>query len=224
MSKYGNRKAAEAQILADLEEILPGSQNPALYKARFAAMDDKEFDDFMKGLEAGTNRLTLIAPNFTKPKLEVPRNLAIAKKWGHEFFERVWMEPSNGAPAYLSPIKYLIIELPVRRQAQHLIKKISIPEDNKSVDDLTGQPTGKSKGSKVSYPEIQVMAALKLDHSMTEMLKFRGGDRKGFNAMNDSISKTGSVSMQSIEHLAGGVESTKTLKTLLTACHLSNTL
>jgi hypothetical protein len=220
----GNRKAAEAQILADLEEILPGSENPALWKARFAAMSDKEFEDFMKGLEQGTNRLSLIAPNFGKQKLTVPRNLAIAKKWGHNFFEKIWMPPENGAPAYLSPIPYLIIELPLRRQAQHLIKKISIPEDNKSVDDLTGQPTGKSKGSKLSYPELQVMAAQGLDHSITEMIKARGGDRGMFNAMNDSISKTGSVSLKSIEHLSTGVESTKSLKTLLTAMHLSNTL
>jgi hypothetical protein len=153
----------------------------------------------------------------------VERNLKVAKQWGHEFFEKIWL-PGPDGQMYLSPIPYLVIELPLRRQAQHLIKKISIPEDNRSVDNLTGQPTGRSKGSKLSYPEFQVLAALNLDANITEMAKYRGGDTGGFNAMNKQIANTGTVSQESIEHLSTGVESTKTLHTLLVAMHLSNTL
>ncbi len=220
----GNRKAATAELLAGLEAILPKSENTALYQTRLEAMSDKEFEDFIKGLDQGTTKLSLITPNFSEPKLEVERNLDLAEKWGHPFFEKIWMEPVDGGQPYLSPIKYLIIDLPLRRQAQHLIKKISIPEDNRSVDDLTGQPTGKSKGSKISYPQLQVLTALNLNHSITEMIKFRGGDRGGFNGMNASISQTGSVSLASIEHLTTGVESTKTLQALLTGMHYSVSL
>lgn len=220
----GNRKAAQAQILSDLEEILPGSQNIALYKARFDKMSDKQFDDFMKGLKEGTERLSLIAANFDKVKLTVPRNLATGKKWGHDFFQRVWMPAENGAPRFLTPIKYLILKLPIRRQAQHLIKKISIPEDNKSVDDLTGQPTGKSKGSKISYPEFLVLASHGLDKTIKETMTMRGGDTGAFNAMNRALAQKGSVSFSEVEPFSTGVESTKTFNALLTACHLSNTL
>lgn len=219
----GNRKAAIAELMAGLEAILPGSKNPELYQARFEAMNDKEFEDFIIGLEKGTERLALIVPNFSKPALDVERNLKVAKLWGHDMFERIWM-PGPDGQMYLTPIKYLVVEYPLRRQAQHLIKKISIPEDNKSVDVLTGQPTGKSKGSKLSYPEFLVLTAQNLDHSITEMAKLRGGDTGSFNAMNASIANTGSVSQKSIEHLSTGVESTKTLHTLLVAMHLSNTL
>jgi hypothetical protein len=220
----GNRKAATAEVLNVMESLLPGSANTALWKARLESMSDKQFEDFIVGLEQGTTRLSIISPNFEEGvKLEVPRNLKLAEEWGHEFFEHLWMYDADGR-RYLSPIKYLIIDLPLRRQAQHLIKKISIPEDNRSVDDLTGQPTGKSKGSKLSYPEMQVLAALGLDHSIIEMIKYRGGDIKGFNAMNQDIENTGSVSQAQIEPRSGGVESTKTLHTILTAMHLSNTL
>jgi hypothetical protein len=219
----GDRKAATAELLAGLEALLPGSENTALYKAKLESMSDAEFDDWIKGLEEGTQRISVIVPNFSKHQIDVERNLNLADKWGYEFFERLWMMGPNGS-YFLTPKKYLVYDLPLRRQAQHLLKKISIPEDNKSVDDLTGQPTGKSKGSKLSYPELQVMAALGLDHSIIEMMKVRGGDIRAFNASNAIIAKTGTVSQAEIEPYAGGVESTKTLGTILTAMHLQNTI
>lgn len=222
----GNRKAAVAELLAGLEEILPGSENTALWKAKLESMSDAQFEDFIKGLDQKTTQISVIVPNFSQNKnnqIDVDRMLDLGLKWGHDFFQRLWMMGPDGS-YYLTPIKYLVYDLPLRRQAQHLIKKISIPEDNKSVDDLSGQPTGKSKGSKLSYPELQVMAALGLDHSIIEMIKYRGGDTKGFNAMNTTIAKTGTVSLAEIEPYAGGVESTKTLGTILTSMHLGNTI
>lgn len=219
-----NRKAAEDFILKYIDKLLPGSQNKASYEALFANMDDDKFDEFMQSLNDGTRRLAIIAPNLAKVKLSTERNLKIAEELGHDFFERVWMDGGNETPPYLSPMKYLIVDLPLRRQAQLLEKKIRIPEDNKSIDDLTGQPSGKSKGSKLSYPETQMLAAQDLESSLVEMLKYRGGDIKGFNAMNDSISRTGGVSMSSIESLGTKVRSTSSLHILLTGMHLENTL
>ena len=219
-----NRKAAEASILNDIEALLPGSENTQIYRDLFASMSDKAFDEFMASLADGTKRLAIVAPNLADKKLDVERNLALAKKWGHNFFERLWIDEGNDIPPYLSPQRYLIVDLPLRRQAQLLVKKISIPTDNKSIDDYTGQPTGKSKGSTLSYPETQVMAANNLDNCLTEMLKFRGGDIKGHDAMNNAISKTGGVSLQSIMSLGTKVKSTETLSTLLTCMHLENQL
>ena len=219
----GNRKAALATLLEGLEDLLPGSENTALYQARIADMSDAQFEDWVKGLEQKTQRISVIVPNFGKVKIDVNRNFKVADKWGHQFFQKLYMMGPDGS-YYLTPKTYLVYDLPIRRQAQHLIKKISIPEDNKSVDDLTGQPTGKSKGSKLSHPELQVMTALGLDHCTIEMLKWRGGDLKGFFAMNAMISKTGTVSQAEIEPYAGGVESTRTLGIILTSMHLGNTL
>lgn len=218
------RQKAQDVILKYIDKMLPGSPNQAYYQSMFDGMDDKAFDVFMRELKDGTRHLCIIAPNAVKPELAVDRNLAIAKELGYNFFQRIWIGASGDRPAYLTPIPYMVVKLPIRRQAQLLVKKISIPEDNKIVDDLTGQPTGRSKGAKISYPEVQVLAAMGLDQNTTELIKFRGGDLKGFDAMNTMISRTGGVSLKAIEPFASGVESTKTMKTFLTAMHIRSTL
>jgi hypothetical protein len=222
--QYGKRQATEAFVLKYIEKLMPGSENTQLYRDLFASMDDEQFDQFIQALEKEETTLAVIAPNFGKVKLTVENNLALAQELGHNFFERLWIKPDDNSPAFLTPKEYLVMDLPLRRQAQVLVKKISIPEDNQSVDDLTGQPSGKSEAAKISYPETQVLAALNLDKTLNELLKYRGGDTQGFNAMNDSFARTGGASQEAIKHLAGGVKSTQTLHTILLAMHLSNTL
>jgi hypothetical protein len=220
----GNRKAAEASILADIEEILPGSDNPKYYQALFEGMDDEQFANFMQQLGSGEITLSIIAPNFADAKLEAKRNFAIARRWGFTYFERIWMDDGDGTPMYLTNDPYPVMEVPVRRQAQLLDKKISVAEDANSVDDLTGQPTGRSKGSKISFPELQLLAAQGLDVSIEELIKWRGGDTKGYNAFVDALSGGGGVSLEAIKGMAGGVVSTQTLRTLLLCMHVSSTL
>jgi hypothetical protein len=220
----GNRTKAQAIILDGIEALCPGSPNTAIYKKLFDDMSDTQFGRFIDSLDDGAAKLAIISPNLGKFPLSVERNLGVARLWGHEFFQQVWMEGQDGSPDYLSVEKYLVIDLPLRRQAQLLVKKISIPEDNKSVDNLTGQPTGKSKGSKISFPEMQIMLAQGLDQSVKELMKVRGGDEKAFRAMNDSIAKTGGASLAALDSLNTRVKSTETLRSYLTAAHLENTL
>lgn len=221
----GNRKAMEAFILSCLDEMLPDGYNTALYKKEvFAKMNDDEFDQFVKDLKSKKKQLAIVVPNFSQVKISMERNFALGDKLGHSFFQHIWMPAKDGMPAYKTPVPYLVIHLPLLRQAQLLEKKISIPDDNLTVDDLTGQPTGGSKGSKISYPEVQVIAALGLDKSLEEMMKYRGGDEKGFAAMNAMIARTGSVSMKSIEPYASGVKSVQALNAFLTAMQLKSTL
>lgn len=222
---YGNRKAAEAELINVIESILPGSENTRIYQDIFKVMNDTDFDQWMKDLDSGARYLAIIAPEKSEPSLSVERNLDLAEKWGHNFFERIWMDPQNGSPAYLSNDPYLVCDLTLKRQAQFLIKKISIPEDNRSVDTLTGQPTGKSKGSKISWPELQILAALGgFDETIAEFMKFRGGDLQGFNAMNDMIYRTGGVSLSAIGSLGTKVKAVQSLSTLLTSMHLVDSL
>lgn len=218
-----NRSAAESIILKRIEDLSPGGPTPAIYRAMFDAMDDEQFHEFMMKLKAKQISLTIIAPNLAKSRLTIKNCLAIADAIGHEFWQRIWITPADGSPAYLTNKSYLVLLLPWRRQAQLLEKKIRIPKHNRSIDDLTGQPSGESKGSKISSPEMQVLAALNLPNVITEQMKYRGGDVKGYNAMIDMIDKTGEVSMDAIAHLAGGVESTRTLSIYLSAMHIANT-
>lgn len=219
------RKDAEEFIFEYIDAILPGSPNKQTYIDMFASMDDNAFDKFMESIKPGGGSiLALVCSNLGPWRLDIGRNFEVAKALNHTFFKRIWINDGSEVPKYLSPIPYLVFDLTLRRQAQMLVKKISIPEDNKSVDDLTGQPTGRSKGSSLSYPETMVLAAQDMQYSLTELLKYRGGDVKGFNAMNTAISRTGAVSQKTIEKLGSTVRSTETLRNMLTAMHLSNTL
>ena len=219
-----NRKKAQDFILSYIEKLIPGSENTKIYQDLFARLDDAAFDQLMHDLSEGKSRLALIVPNLADKKISIDNNLAIAKELGHEFFEKIWMEDPKDNSVYLTTKKYLVLDLPLRRQAQLLIKKISIPEDNRSIDHMTGQPTGSSKGSKISYPELQILAALQLDNSIVELIKYRGGDLDGFNAMNDSINKTGGVSLNYLDKLGTKVKASTTLSSYLTAMHLRNSL
>lgn len=191
-----NRAEAQALIIKYIDKLIPDGKNKAMYEQLFSKMSDTAFDVFMKKLESGEHSLAIIAPNFAKIGLTVSRNLEIAQELKHNFFERIWIHGVGDEPTYLTPIPYMVVDLPVNRQGQLLIKKISVAEDNKAVDDRTGQPTGRSKGASISYNETQVLAALGLDTVLEEFLKYRGGDLKGNYAMNNSVSKTGGVSLK----------------------------
>lgn len=219
-----NRKGAEAFILKYIEKVTPGTNNAEIYKTIFAATSDKDFDTFMEDLESGKKFLVVIMPNFAKNSLDVERNLAIADELKHKFFQKIWIEGKDDMPTYQTPNEYLVVDLPVRRASQLLIKKISVPKHNRVIDSLTGQPTGESKGAKISYPELQVCAAMGLDNSMIELMKYRGGDARGGAALNGMLSKYGRASQAVLKQYASGVESTVTVKTFLTACHLRSTL
>ena len=220
-----NRKKTEEFIIGYIEKILPGSPNADLYRDFFKGLSDDAFDQFMKRLETGDVRLSITAPNFASYKLSVDRNIEIAKELGHNFFERLWISASEDCPKYLTPIEYFVVDLPTRRASQSLVKKISVQETDKTVDMLSGQPTGDSrKGAKISFPELQVLAAMGLDNTVVELMKYRGGDIKGRNAMNAMIDRHGSTNIKVLSNYASGVESIKTLKTFLTCAHLKNTL
>ncbi len=220
-----DRKAAEAMLFEVIEALLPGSDNKRIYEEIFEWMSDSDFDRWVTGLERQETYIALIAPELVGPQLNVARNLDVAEAWGHEFFQRVRMDPRNGGPSYLSNDKYLIVDGPIKRQAQFLIKKISIPEDNRSIDTLTGQPTGKSKGSKISWPEVQILNALGgFEETITEFIKYRGGDLQGFNAMNTMIANTGGVSIAAIGSLGTQVQAVQSFTTLLRAMHLQPTI
>lgn len=219
-----NRKAAEAFILQFCKDIEPTGYNLEIYKKVFESMSDKDFDTYMKNIRDGTAYLVLFKPLYEAKGLTVENNLKVAEKYGLKFFEKLIYSGNENAPDYKTPIEYLVVDLPYRRQSQTLVKKVSIPENNKVIDELTYQPTGDSKGAKISYPELQVLIGMGLENTISELIRFRGGDRNGFNAYNAMFLRYGNANLKTLENYATGVESTKTLKAYLTAMHISNTI
>lgn len=220
----GNRKAAMAVITELLNELIPGAPGIAVLEAQLNALSDQAFDEYMTKLETGEEILPLVVPNLQKPKLNQERMFKLAKKLNHNFFQRLWLTDKTTGRTYLTPVEYLVLELPVRRQQQLLVKKYSIPPNNRSIDELTGQPTGDSKGGAISFPELQVLNAQNLDRTIEEYMKVRGGDIKAMRAMTKQLTDTGAASLDAIAQLGTRVRSTEILSTLLSAIHIRNNL
>lgn len=218
-----NRKQAEATLLSGLQELAPGCSDIARYQALFAKWSDKEFDHFMQKLKSGEATLQITVPPGTEGKhLTIENNFKVADKWGHDFFHRLWMPAEDGQPAYLTPIKYFVCQLPVRVASQRIAKKASIPKSARSINSLTGQPTGDSKGASFSFPETRLAAAMGLVKAPVELLKYSGGDTRGQAAMSASLVRTGRASQEVLKHFASGVVSTNTLHTYLTSAMIKN--
>lgn len=218
-----NRKKAEAVIYEFLKDLEPTGYNVEKYKTIFKEMSDKTFHDWMLGIREGTKFLVVFKPPYEAKGLTIENNMKIAKKYGVNFFERLIYTNNKNLPDYMTDIEFLVLDLPYRRQSQTLVKKISVPDNNKSIDQLTYQPTGASKGSKVSYPELQVLISLGMDATITELIQYRGGDRGGFRAYNSMMMRYGSANLQTLSPYKTGVDSTKALKIYLTSMHIATT-
>lgn len=223
-----NRKAAEKVILKVIDSLHPGNPNVAMYQELFDPssqkyINDRQFDDWMTRLRNKEGALVYVDPPGSKFPLTVERNLELGPEYGIEFFQQIWYQDESGE-WFLTPNAYLILPFPVRRQAQLLVEKISIPENNHSIDDFTGQVTGDSKGSRISYPELGLLKAFGQKRTIEEFMHWRGGDVKGYRLLNQQIMKTGSGSMNALAPYAGQVTSTRSLKNILFGLHFDNTL
>lgn len=189
-------------------------------------LNDKQFDAYMQSLLDGSQTIPYIAPNLGKVRLSSEKNLKIAEELGHEFFQRLWMTDPATGEVYLTPKKYLVIDLPLRRLQQHLTKKIKIPKDNQHIDEMTGQPTasGPSSGSKVSFPELQVLYSQDLNSVIRELFKFRGGDQEAHRALNKDALQSGMPSMDAVDDGETRVRATEVLSILFKSAHLDNNL
>lgn len=216
-----NRKKVEAFILAETKKVLPDGYSTKFYEESFKKMSDKQFDTWMKSLKAG-GKVSLISPNGLGEGMTIERNLAILDKYKRKIFHHIELSDENGG-RYVTPIPYLVIDLPVRRQEQSLTKKIGVAEDNDHVDVLTGQPTGASKGSRFSFPQIQMSYSQGGNESIRELIKFRAGDAEGYKAMEKMIAETGMVDLDALPE-GTTPQVVDTISTLLKAMHIDNTL
>ena len=217
------RKKVMDEIIKYIKKLLPGDENKKIYENTLGKLSDKAFDEYMKKLETGEETLFLINPNFSKNRLDLSKNIKIARELGIELFERLWLTDPHTHTTYLTNNKYLVVLIPLRRQAQTLEHKLSVPKDNQHLDILTGQPTGPSKGAKLSFPELQTLYAQGLDKSLEEMIRFRGGDETAYREMNKEILRYGNVKLDSI-YSDTRTKSTQTLRIILNCMHYDTTL
>lgn len=219
-----NRKAATAECLKWIDKMVPGGKAVKDMEAVLNSLTDEQFDEYMQKLDSEEEVISLAIPNLGEDRIDLERMLDLGKELDHEFFEQLWLTDAKTGVTYLTPEKYLVVDLPLRRQQQLLSKKISIPENNRHVDEMTGQVTGDSKGASLSLPELQILRSQGLDRPVLEMIKVRGGDLKAFRAANRQIIETGGASIDSLMSAGTKVKSTETLSTLLKGMHIANNL
>jgi hypothetical protein len=217
------RARATEAILSWIDQFVPGGENKALYEKQLNALTDEAFHHYMEQLRDGTATLSLVVPNLSKNRLSVERNFKIAEKLNYSLFQRLWLTDPHTGTTYLTPLPYLVVDLPLRRQAQMLSKKTNIPQRTDTVDVLSGQPVGPSKGGSLSFPELQTLYAQGLERTIEELAKFRGGDEDAYRAMNRSLIESGNASLDRLGKQSR-VKSTETLSAFLKAAHLQNNL
>ena len=215
------RKSVEEFFLKSVKNVNSDTTYNILVEF-FKSMDDKAFDVLMKKLRDKKEVLSFIIPHSESTKINEHKVINELKKLGVELEQRLTVK-SEDFGEYTTPIKFLLLDLPVKRASQTLDKKISIPK-GKTVSAMTGQVSGESQGSRLTMPETQITAGFSLNKTISELFVPRGGDLGSGNAMDAYLFKTGRVSLSEAKQFSTGVESTKTLKSFFTASHLRSTL
>jgi hypothetical protein len=226
------RKKVTAFILEQIAKFIPGDDtNVKLLGDKLNAMSDPEFESYLKKLkpvktdEDLKNRefLPFYLPNLSGKRISIARNYQIVRDLGKSLAHRLVMTDPVTGDRYVTPHEYPVYDLPVRRQAQTVVKKRSIPEHNQRIDDLTEQPTSDSKGSRISSPEGVALLSRGLDNTMMEFAKVRGGDGAAYREFTRLLIENGEVSMADLMNL-GIAKSTLTAATYFNCMHIGNNL
>lgn len=217
-----NRKEVEKFIIDSVHAILPIPETKQIYEDKFSQMNDREFEAFLE--HAAEHGLRLVVPPGLDVKLDESRNIAIAKKLGHSFEQYITMTDDDSGVEYENPVKHFVVKLGCRRLIQTIEHKRSVPTNLSHVDERTGQATGPSKGSRISFPELNILQAQGASSAPIEFLKTRGGDTQAFNLFNRSIIQRGGVSQEAINNANTRPKAAKVLETILLAQHFDNNL
>lgn len=212
------RKKVEADILAIVSDVDKSGKNTDILKGFFKRASD---DELVKMLEGG---VPIYAPVGGPTKIDYKRNVKIAGKLGLNLEQRLWITNPKTGLTQRTRYPHIILKLPYRRQTQMIDKKLSVAAHDKIRDKLTGQVTGPSKASGVSFPEAYVMFSSGYDISLEEFLHARGGNEKLYRAFYQALRETGTgrIKLPGVEKTAA--KATRTQSAIFRAIHIGNNI
>lgn len=217
MSVISNKKKL---ILDYLDKFFmtidPTGFNQKIWHDKIEAMNDKDFDFFMQCLKEEKEILHLYAPNM-KVTLKYENIEKAAKLVNIELYQRLKIKDPITGVTYVTPQKYLITETLVRRMQQTVYEKISIPIDDKKVENLTGQVTGGDRACGITYPEIQALKAQGFKEVLTELVTVRGGNLSAYAALKQSLEELGEGDLKNVLDPMSISRSTVMLDVMLTS-------
>ena len=192
-----NRKKAESVFLARISKLAKNQVNTEMYKKFFASLSDAGFAKLIKDISEGVV-LPFYSANMGDVPIEIKDVFAVGDDLGINFFERLWITDPVTGVKYLSTEEYMVIDMAVRRQRQHLVKGKSVNVDDRHTDSMTGQAMGNgvSRTSRLSLPEITILSAGGHDSTVEELIKVRGGDTAAYRYSKRSTLDTGEYSLK----------------------------
>lgn len=197
--KSSAKKQAIINYICKYCDIMdPSKLNSNRYKKMLSNMSDKQFHDFMVNLRDNRFQLHLVAPNM-KINLTVKNMIKAADTMGLKLFHRVWMRDRATGRRFLSDNEYLVVQLPVRRQEQFIDKKMSVPDNDRTIDGLTGQVSWDSAACSITNPEIQILASRNMDASLYELVNVRGGNINSYAEMKRSLEENGEARLNDLD-------------------------
>lgn len=198
-SKIAQKKKKILDFICKLCDTMePSGLNSKRYRQIIGQMNDKEFEQFMNYMKEGKWQLHLVAPNMIV-NLQNEDLLKACDMIGLDLFQRVWMYDRATGRKYLTDNKYMFVKLPIRRQQQFLDEKISVPDNDRTIDGLTGQVTGDSRACSITNPEIQILAARGLSKTMQELVNIRGGNIHGYSEFRRMLEENGEADLDTID-------------------------
>lgn len=209
------REVFETKFIGYIKKVGLDKRNVALYEKQFASLSDEEFHAMVETIQAGTFVLPVFSFNMSDNKLNLQTIMKVGESLGIKWFNRLRLTDHLTGETYLTGPEYLVLQLEVRRQIQHLIKKRATATDNKHVDQLSGQVTGVSKAASMTLPEITALSGKGLEQSIIEMIKVNGGDSKAYADMVRQLQETGGFSLEPILNLGSRVKSIDTTNAFL---------
>lgn len=188
------RSKVEAYVLKYMDMIDPSGKNTQRWKAKFKAMSDTNFLQWINDLDTGETTIDIEIPNMVV-NVDINNLIDCCKKLEIKLFTRLklWDEPTQSY--YYTSKKYIMLKLPIRRMAQFLDHKLAVPEGDSKIDTLSGQVMKPDQANSISQVEVQSLYARGLNATILELIKYRGGDTSAFAEYKRSIEETGKTTI-----------------------------
>jgi hypothetical protein len=217
------RKAAEDFVFDLMNRQDPSGYNTNYYRKMFEGMDDETFTKWMTQMRDNPHAKLILYTIPLKVEIDVQASLNTAKFLGIEVFERLRIWDPVEQRHVLTPERYIILRMYVRRLKQYLMDGLSVPDSDRRLNPLTNQVVGVDKASAFSYPQAQMIAEKGLNKTLHEIMTIRGGNIEAYAKMKGQIEENGEASTDVIDDTSG-VQSAQTLRTFLEGMHLVTNL
>ena len=185
------------KILKVMKTIDHTGYNYDRNKKIFENMTDKEFDTYMRVLRDGKEVIHLVVPN-QKVLLDFNDIEKAGELVNTTFFHQLIMEDMDTGIKFVTPEKYFIGEVPVRRLEQTLEEKMSIPRSDMKIDGMTGQVTGDDRSCSITYPELQAIYANSGDKTLEELAVARAGNLDAYANLKHQLEDMGEANISDV--------------------------